>query len=93
MLISDDIPVLYDDRDYLSIGAKLKYSKITSIPYICALGNTLNDGYITVENNKTGEKINIDKNEFVEYLVKFQTFRKKKITLESIVKNNIKTFD
>ena len=93
MLISDDIPVLYDDRDYLSIGAKLKDSKITGIPYTCVLGNTLNDGYITVENNKTGEKINIDKNEFVEYLVKFQTFRKKKITLESIVKNNIKTFD
>ena len=93
MLISDDIPVLYDDRAYLSIGAKLKDSKITGIPYTCVLGNTLNDGYITVENNKTGEKINIDKNEFVEYLVKFQTFRKKKIILESIVKNNIKTFD
>ena len=93
MLISDDIPVLYDDRDDLSIGAKLKDSKITGIPYTCVLGNTLNDGYITVENNKTGEKINIDKTEFMEYLVKFQTFRKKKIILESIVKNNIKTFD
>lgn len=56
MLNSNGIPVLYDDRNYLSIGSKIKDSKMIGIPYVVIFGKTLDEGYVEVENNLTGEK-------------------------------------
>ena len=56
MLNSNGIPVLYDDRNYLLIGSKIKDSKMIGIPYVVIFGKTLDEGYVEVENNLTGEK-------------------------------------
>ncbi len=90
LLIKERVKVLFDDRDYLSIGAKLKDSKITGTPYTCVLGKTLEEGYITIENNKTGEKTNIDTNSFINIMKCFEEKRKNKISLEDIINTKIK---
>ncbi len=84
-LISKNIKVLYDDRDYISIGAKIKDSKITGVPYLCVLGNTIDNGYLTVENNKTHVKTDIKVNDFVKYLSKLDSEKNNLKTLEEII--------
>ncbi len=74
-LESKNIPVLFDDRNDLSIGAKIKDSKVVGTPYCAVLGNTLDNGIITIENNKTGERQDIKLDEFVSYLEKFEKER------------------
>ena len=74
-LESKNIPVLFDDRNDLSIGAKIKDSKVVGTPYCAVLGNTLDNGIITIENNKTGERQDIKLDEFVSYLEKFEEER------------------
>ena len=56
ILLENGVQALYDDRADLSIGAKLKDSKILGVPYVTVFGKTLDQGYVTIENNKTGEK-------------------------------------
>ena len=86
-LQKNGVNVLFDDRDGMSIGAKIKDSKITGIPYCAVLGKTLDEGVITVENNKTFEKINISLNEFIDVFTKFETIRMNNISLEEMMKN------
>ena len=88
LLTREGVKVLFDDRNYLSIGAKLKDGKITGIPYTCVLGRTLDEGYVTIENNKTGVKTDVNINDFIEVLKKFEELRKKKISIEDIVLQN-----
>lgn len=85
LLIKEGVNVLYDDRKYLSIGSKLKDSKITGVPYTCVLGKTLDDGYVTIENNKSNEQINVDIKDFIKILKKFEVLRKEKISIEEII--------
>ena len=66
------VKVLYDDRAELSIGAKVKDSKITGTPYVAILGNTLKEDYIEVENNKTGNKMRFSVDEFIEKITQLQ---------------------
>ncbi|MCQ2382584.1 MAG: His/Gly/Thr/Pro-type tRNA ligase C-terminal domain-containing protein [Clostridia bacterium] len=68
------IPTLFDDRGDLSIGAKIKDGKLTGAPYLVVLGNSLNDGVVEVEYNRTGEKKVIKIEQFVNY---FQNLLKK----------------
>ena len=49
-----NISVLFDDRKELSIGAKIKDSKIVGCPYLVVFGKSLDEGFLEVENNKTG---------------------------------------
>ena len=65
LLLENDVQVLYDDRNELSIGTKLKDSKITGIPYVAVFGKTLDQGFVTVENNKTGEKVPLTLEQFI----------------------------
>ena len=88
LLTREGVKVLFDDRNYLSIGAKLKDGKITGVPYTCVLGRTLDEGYVTIENNKTGVKTDVNINDFIEVLKKFEELRKKKISIEDIVLQN-----
>lgn len=85
VLIRSNVKVLLDDREYLSIGTKLKDSKITGIPYAAVLGKTLDEGYIIVENNKTGEKTKIGVNDFVDVLKSFEVERENGISLENLI--------
>lgn len=84
-LESKNIPVLFDDRDGLSIGAKIKDSKIVGIPYCAVLGKTLDENKITIENNKTGETVDVKLDDFVKYLEIFENERKNNKKLEEII--------
>ena len=87
LLLNNNVPVLYDDRNELSIGAKLKDSKMLGIPYTAVFGKTLDQGFISVENNKTGKKINMSLDELVSYFIELEKARKNKISLEMIIDN------
>ena len=67
-LLNKDIPLLLDDRNNISIGAKIKDSKIMGIPYVVVFGNSLNEGKVSIENNKTGIKTDIPIEKFEEYV-------------------------
>ena len=85
-LLQNKVSVLFDDREDLSIGAKIKDSKILGVPYVVVFGKTLDNGYIEVENNLTGEKLIMNINEFINNLTEFESYRKDNISLEEIVK-------
>ena len=93
LLIHEGVTVLFDDRDFLSIGTKLKDSKVTGIPYTCVLGKTLDEGYVTIENNKFGTKLNVSINDIVDILKQFEILRKKKISIEDIVLQSAKSMN
>ena len=69
-LLKKDIQVLFDDRLDVSIGAKIKDSKVLGTPYTVVFGNSLNEGKLEVENNKTGEKQLINIDDFVAFVEK-----------------------
>ena len=79
------IPVLFDDRTDLSIGAKIKDSKIVGIPYCAVLGNTLNDGIINIENNKDGNKTEVKIDDFVKVLEKYNNLKESNVALEKTI--------
>lgn len=85
-LENNNVSVLFDDRDGISIGAKIKDSKVVGTPYCAVLGKTLDENIITIENNKTGEKENIKLDEFVSLITKFDNERKNNRTIEEIIK-------
>lgn len=86
-LIKENVNVLYDDRKELSIGAKIKDSKILGIPYVVVFGNTIEKGYVTIENNKTNEKIDMPLEQFVNNFIKLEELKNNNYTLENIIKN------
>ena len=69
-LNANGVSVLIDDREDLSIGAKIKDSKITGTPYVVVCGKSIDNGILELENNKTGEKTEIKIDEFVSYCTK-----------------------
>ena len=84
--LENGIQVLYDDRNELSIGAKLKDSKIVGVPYVAVFGKTLEQGYITVENNKTGDKIDLSLENFISSFIELEKYKKYNVSLEEIIK-------
>lgn len=86
-LLQNKVPVLFDDREYLSIGAKIKDSKILGVPYVAVFGKTLDNGHIEVENNLTGEKLIMNVNEFIDRFTEFESYRKDNISMEELLKN------
>ncbi len=67
-LLENGIQVLFDDRLDVSIGAKIKDSKVLGTPYTVVFGNSLKEGKLEVENNKTGEKQLVNVEDFVEFV-------------------------
>ena len=47
---------IIDDRENISIGAKIKDAKILGTPYILVLGDKMEGNTLEIENTKTGEK-------------------------------------
>lgn len=66
-LLSGGVETLFDDRD-ASIGAKIKDSKMLGTPYTVVFGNSLNEGKLEIENNKTGEKQLVEVDKFVDFV-------------------------
>lgn len=62
-----NIDVLLDDRPELSIGAKIKDSKMVGTPYLVVVGKSVDNGVVELEKISTGEKIEIKIEEFVNY--------------------------
>ena len=78
------VQVLFDDRSDLSIGAKVKDSKIVGTPYVVILGNSLKSDCVEVENNKTGEKMSFTIDEFISKMIKLQETKRQNIYLENL---------
>lgn len=87
LLTEKGVSILYDDRQEISIGAKIKDSKVVGTPYVAVFGKTLEQGFIEVENNLTGEKINLSVEEFINSFINLQY--DKNTTIENIVKKNM----
>lgn len=47
---------IIDDRENVSMGAKIKDCKILGTPYMAILGDKVENGKVELENTKTGEK-------------------------------------
>lgn len=67
LLKDSGIKVLYDDRKHLRVGPKIKDAFITGAPYLIVFGKTLEEGYVYVEETKTGEKTQVKLDELVNY--------------------------
>lgn len=84
ILLKNEVPVLYDDRLDLSIGAKIKDSKIVGTPYLVVFGKTLDNGYVEVENNLTKEKIQLTEEELVKVFTILS--KNRKTSIEKIIR-------
>lgn len=85
-LTCNGVKVLFDDRTDISIGAKIKDSKIVGTPYVAVFGKSLDRGVVEVENTSNGEKTEINIDDFVTYLTKLQDNKKNNCSLESLIK-------
>lgn len=64
------ISVLFDDRKDISIGAKIKDAKLTGVSYIIVMGKSLDEGFVEIEELKTGEKIKVSTADLVKEMCK-----------------------
>lgn len=62
------INVIIDDREKVTLGAKIKDSKILGTPYIAVIGDKQEGEYIELEDTKTGEIQKVTIEELVEIL-------------------------
>ena len=62
------INVIIDDREKVTMGAKIKDSKILGTPYIAVIGDKQEGQYIELEDTKTGESQKVTIEELVEIL-------------------------
>lgn len=59
-LYKKGIKTILDDRENISIGAKIKDCKLLGTPYLLVLGDKMEDGILEIEDIKTGEIIKTD---------------------------------
>ena len=57
---------ILDDRENVSLGAKIKDCKIFGTPYMAILGDKVEDGFVELENIKTGEKKVVSQKELLK---------------------------
>ena len=60
------IGAILDDREALTIGAKIKDCKILGTPYMVVIGDKTNGDKVELEDIKTGEKQNLTIEELIE---------------------------
>lgn len=68
MLNKNGIGVILDDRQNVSMGAKIKDCKILGTPFMVVLGDKVEDGKVEIENTKTSEKKLIKVDEVLQYI-------------------------
>lgn len=61
---------ILDDREQISMGARIKDCKILGTPYMAILGDKVEQGKIELENTKTGEKNIVDFDEMLNIISK-----------------------
>ena len=86
--LKNNISVLYDDRNDVSIGAKIKDAKITGTPYVCVLGKTLDDNYVIVESNKNGEKYSIKLEHIVDVFYELSRIKHYNCNINDVLKEH-----
>ena len=59
-LYKKGIKTILDDRENISIGAKIKDCKLLGTPCLLVLGDKMEDGILEIEDTKTGEIIKTD---------------------------------
>ena len=81
------IPVLYDDRKDISLGAKIKDAHYMGTPYFLILGNKLDEEYYEVENTKNNQTIKIKRLDFIDIIKSLYNNLKidENITLEDLI--------
>ena len=47
---------IIDDRENITMGAKIKDAKILGTPYMLVIGDKIENDKLELEDNKTGEK-------------------------------------
>lgn len=60
------IEVLFDDRAEISMGAKIKDSRVVGAPFTVVFGKSIDNELLEIENNKTGEKTSVILEDFIE---------------------------
>ena len=69
-LQQNGIGAILDDRENLSIGAKIKDVKVLGTPYLVVIGDKSEGENLEVENNLTGEKISTTVDEIYDILMR-----------------------
>ncbi len=69
-LAKNGIDSILDDRENITIGAKIKDCKVLGTPYMVVLGDKVEEGKVEIENTKTSEKKVIKVDEVLEYIKK-----------------------
>ena len=67
-LQQNEIGVIIDDREKITIGSKIKDSKVLGTPYLIVIGDKTDGTDIELEDNKTGEKQTFDN---IDELIQF----------------------
>ncbi|MBO5478505.1 MAG: hypothetical protein J6A04_02160 [Clostridia bacterium] len=67
-LNNNGIGAILDDRQNVSMGAKIKDCKILGTPFMAVLGDKVEEGKVEIENTLTGEKQVIDIEKVLEYI-------------------------
>ncbi len=67
-LQKENIGAILDDRENITIGAKIKDCKILGTPYMIVIGDKQEGSTLELENIKTGEKETITTKELIEKL-------------------------
>lgn len=70
VLNKEGIQAILDDRENINIGAKIKDSKVLGTPNILVIGDKTDGNVLELENNKTGEKIEVTREDLVKVLKK-----------------------
>lgn len=65
------VGVILDDRENLSIGAKMKDCKVLGTPYMAVLGEKVENGKVELEDVRSGEKEIISMEELVTKMKQF----------------------
>ena len=65
-LKANGIECILDDREKVSLGAKIKDVKVLGTPYMIVVGDKANENELEIENVRTGEKKNISFEELIK---------------------------
>ena len=69
-LLENGIEAIIDDREDISLGARIGDCNILGTPYLTIFGDKADTDVITVESTKDGEKTELNKEELVKFLKK-----------------------
>ncbi len=64
-LKKNGVEAIIDDREYISIGAKIKDVKIFGTPYLVVIGDKQEGDIFSLENTKTGDKVDCTIDEMI----------------------------